>query len=140
MKIRTIYLIGGISFWFGALIGLKYDIESYDVQKHGQLISAKITFVPVCLGTRVKHHLRFQYIDNGVLKEYSKAVGVGLCGKLKVGQEIKFKADLEKKIFLYEFEDVKNEFYASALLGLAGLICIIFAFKKNNNEQLQTTG
>ncbi len=134
MTKRGIYIIGGIAIWFFALIGLKNDIDSYDVQKHGQTISVKITYVPICFGTRVKHHLRFQYIENGEIKEYSKQIGGGLCGSLVVDQELKMKADLKKKIFLYEFEDVRKEFYASGLLGLAGLISIALGLKKGQKN------
>lgn len=130
MMNRGIYIIGGIIFWFLALIGLKNDIDSYTVQNNGQMISVKITYIPNCIGTKVKHHLRFQYVENGEVKEYSKQIGGGLCDKLVVGQELKMKADLSKKIFLYEFEDVRSEFYASGLFGITGLVCIIFGLRK----------
>jgi hypothetical protein len=130
MSNRTIYIIGGIACWFFALIGLKNDIDSYEVQKHGQLISVKVFYIPECIGTKVRYHLRFQYIDNGELKEYSKRIGGGLCDKLVIGQELKMKADLNKKIFLYEFEDVRIEFYVSGLLGLAGLISLVVGLRK----------
>ncbi|HUX52978.1 MAG TPA: hypothetical protein VMV56_01045 [Williamwhitmania sp.] len=133
MTNKVIYIVGGLIFWFFALIGLRFDIDSYNVQKHGKLISVKVTYVPNCFGTKVKQHFRFQYIDNGVNKEYSKQIGGGLCGKLVVGQDLKLKADLEKKIFLYENEDVRNEFYASGLFGLAGLISLIFGLKKQKH-------
>jgi hypothetical protein len=103
MTNRSIYIIGGIACWFFALIGLQYDIDSYDVQKHGQLITVKVIHVPNCFGTKIKHHLRFQYVDNGEIREYSKQIGGGLCDRLIIGQELKMKADLTKKIFLYEF-------------------------------------
>ena len=134
MTIRVIYIIGGIAFWFFALIGLKYDVDSYEVQKHGQIITVKITYAPICFGTKVKPHLRFQYIENGEIKGYSKQIDGGLCGKIEVGQELKMKADLTKKIFLYEFEDVRNEFYASGLFGVAGLISIIFGLTKGQKN------
>jgi hypothetical protein len=139
MTNRTIYIISGLAFCFFALIGLKYDLDSYYVQKQGQIIQVKITYIPNCFGTKVKDHVRFQYIDKGVIKEYSKQIGGGLCDKLVVGQELKMKADLSKKIFLYEFEDVRNEFYASGLLGLAGLICIVFGLKKRKKNNTQQT-
>jgi hypothetical protein len=50
MTNRTIYITGGIAFWFFALIGFQYDIDSYNVQKQGQLISVKITYIPDCFG------------------------------------------------------------------------------------------
>ena len=134
MTNRAIYIIGGIACWFFALIGLKNDIDSYDVQKHGQIITVKITYVPIRFGTKVNPHLRFQYIENGEIKEYSKQIGGGLGSSLVVGQELKMKADLKKKIFLYEFEDVRKEFYASGLLGLAGLISIAFVLKKRQKN------
>ena len=139
MTHRTIYIVSGLAFCFFALIGLKYDLDSYYVQKQGQVIQVKIIYVPKCFGTKVINHLRFQYIDNGVIKEYSKQIGGGLCDKLVVGQELKMKADLNKKIFLYEFEDVRTEFYASGLFGFAGLICIVFGLKKKKNNSTQQT-
>jgi|GEM_PF-1836004 len=139
MTNRVIYIIGGIACWFFALIGLQNDIDSYKVQKQGQLITVKITYVPICFGTKVKHDLRFQYSDNGEIKEYSKQIGGGLCDKLVVGQELKMKADLKRKIFLYEFEDVRKEFYANGFFGFAGLISILFGLIKRQKTTAHNT-
>ena len=113
-----------------ALISLRFKIDSYNVQQHGELISVKVLYVPNCIGTKMKYNFRFQYIENGVIKEYSKRIGGGLCDQLLVGQELKLKANLEKMIFLYENEDVRSEFIAMGLLGLASTLCFIFGFKK----------
>ena len=133
MTNRTIYIVGGIVFCFLSLIGLRFKIDSYNVQHYGELITVKVIYVPNCTLTKVKYNIRFQYIDNGETNEYSKRIGVGLCDKLVVGQELKLKADLEKKIFLYENEDVSIEFYSMGLLAIAGIICLIFGFKKSNS-------
>jgi hypothetical protein len=130
MTNRTIYIIGGLVFGFLALIGLRFKIDSYYVQQHGDLITVKVLYVPNCIGTKIKYHFRFQYLENGVIKEYSKQIGGGLCDKLTVGQDLKLKADLGKKIFLYENEDVRGEFIAMGLLGLGSILCFIFGLKK----------
>jgi len=135
MTNKTIYIIGGIVFGILSLIGLRFKIDSYNVQQQGELISVKVLYVPNCIGTKIKYNFRFQYMENGVIKEYSKRIGGGLCNKLLIGQELKLRANLEKKIFLYENEDVRREFVAMGLLGLGSILCFIFGFKK----QLHTT-
>jgi hypothetical protein len=49
------------------------------------------------------------------------------------------KADLTKKIFLYEFEDVKKEFYTNGFWGIAGLISIIFGLRKGEGKKNNST-
>ena len=130
MTEKTIYIIGGLVFLFLSLIGLTRDIDAFKTQMTGDLITVKVTYVPNCLfASDVYYHIKIQYLENGELKEYPKSIGSNLCNELVVGQELKMKADLKKKIFLYEDEDVRNEFYASAVLGLVGLVLLILWFK-----------
>jgi hypothetical protein len=91
----------------------------------------KVTYVPkINLYSDVDYSFKFQYSFNGELKEYSKRYFPKYCGQLISGQELKLKADLNKKIFLYQNENVIIEFYSFALLGLFGIILLILAFKK----------
>jgi hypothetical protein len=131
MKVKVLYIITGLFSIFFALIGLEYDINSYKVQKNGNLIVVKIIYVPKCIGTKTRQHIKFQYLDNGVLKESTKRIGGRLCEELKIGQELNLKTDVEKKIFLYENENVLSEFYTSGILISIGLFLIILGlFRK----------
>ncbi|MFC0878895.1 hypothetical protein ACE01N_20040 [Saccharicrinis sp. FJH2] len=130
MTNKRIYIITGIVFLFFSLIGLRHDIESYKTQLTGDLITVTITYVPNCFGTKVPHHLRFEYQDNGQIKEYSKQIRNN-CDDFYVGQKIRMKADLDKKIFLYEKGDMRIGFYAAGLMFIFGLIMIILGIKKS---------
>lgn len=132
MTKKTIYIFGGIVFILIAIIPLRHKIDSFKTQLNGQTINVKVIYVPnVILYNDVNYNFKFQYMDNGVLKEYSKLYFPKYCGQLITGQDLKLKADLSKNIFLYENEDVRTEFYSFSLLGLLGIILLILSFKKN---------
>jgi hypothetical protein len=130
MTNKRIYIISGIAFCFFALIGLQHDIKSYEVQKTGKFIEVTITDIPNCIGTRVKHHIRFEYFYKGSVRTDSKPIGSVLCEKLELGQKLKMKTDSRREIFLYESEDVRTEFYASGIMGIFGLACIVLGIRK----------
>ena len=131
MTKKTTYIFGGIIFLLIAIIPLRRKIDSFKTQLNGQTIKVKVTYVPnVFFYNDVNYHFKFQYMDGGKLKEYSKLYFPKYCGQLISGQELKLKADLSKNIFLYENEDVKTEFYSFSLLGLLGIILLIFGLKK----------
>lgn len=133
MTKKITYLIGGLVFIFLSLIGLTRDIDSFITQMTGDLITVKVTNVPNCLlNSDVYYNIKIQYNDNGELKEYPKSIGTKLCNELVVGQELKMKADLKKNIFLYEDEDVRKEFYASAILGLVGVVLLLMSLKSKS--------
>ena len=99
----------------------------------GEIITVKVTYVPkINFYNDVYYFFKFEYNDNGVLKEYSKKYFPRFCGDLVVGQELKLKADLKKNIFLCENEDVREQFYAASALGLVGLIFLILWFKNKS--------
>ena len=125
------YIAGGIIFLLIALIPLRHKIDSFKTQINGQTIKVKVTYVPnIYFYNDVYYSFKFQYMDNGELKEYSKRYFPKYCGQLIAGQDLNLKADLSKKIFLYENEDVRTEFYSFSLLGLFGLTLLILGLKK----------
>ena len=130
MNNKSIYFIAGLGFLFLSLIGLKDKIDSYLTQLNGQLLTVKVTYVPICQTTKFPHFFKFQYEKNGIIKNGSKRIGGKLCDELIVGQELKLKADLDKDIFLYEKEDVRIEFVSMFILGILGIFLLVLAIKK----------
>lgn len=134
MTNRRIYLIAGFAFLFFSLIGLQHDIDSFKTQLNGDLITVTVTEVSECFGTKIPGYFRFEYQDNGQIKEYSRQIR-GNCDKYFVGQKIRMKADLDKKIFLFEKGDMRIEFYASGIMFIFGLIMLILGIKKKHSTQ-----
>ena len=134
MTNKRIYIITGIVFLFFSLIGLRHDIASYKTQLTGELITVTIIYVPDCFGTKTPHHLRFEYQENGQIKEYTKQIKSN-CDDFNVGQKIQMKADLDKKIFLFAKGEMRGEFYVAGLLFIFGVIMIILGIKKKNSTQ-----
>ncbi|MEI7595527.1 MAG: hypothetical protein WCK02_07260 [Bacteroidota bacterium] len=133
MTTKKIYLICGLVFLFISLIGLAHKIDVYKTQLYGKLIKVEITFVPKCnFANDIFYHIRFKYFESGEYKEYSKEIGGRLCDEIFVGQIMILKADLKKRIFLFEKEDIRIQFYSMGILGVVGLICLILGLKKTN--------
>lgn len=136
MTNKRIYFVAGIAFLFFSLIGLRHDIDSFKTQLTGDLITVTVTEVSNCFGTKVPGTLRFEYQENGLIKEYSRQIR-GNCDKYYVGQKIRMKVDLDKKIFLFEKGDMRSEFYASGLMFIFGIVMIILGFKKSTAHNIK---
>lgn len=115
MKVSLI--IAGLFFIiFLCIIPFSRDIKEYDVQKNGELITATITYIPNCFGSRIMYFMKFTYAG----QEFGKKVGCGFGDTHKVGETIKFKHTNGTDIFLFENEKIETEFISNALLALLG--------------------
>lgn len=131
MTLKQLYIIGGIIVLFMSLVPLKHKISSYKTQIYGETINVKVTSVPEYYSD-VNYYFKFQFEDNGNVKEIPKLYFPKYCGNLIVGQELKLKTNKDKTIFLYQNEDVRTEFYALSILGLFGVTLFIVGLKKRH--------
>ena len=111
---------------FICLIPLPRKISEYQVQKSGKIISATISYIPHCYGTKIKYFMRFIY--NG--KEFDKKVGCGFDDNHKVGDTLRLRHSEGTNIFLFETEKIEGEFISTVLLALFGIFFIIYGFKR----------
>lgn len=111
---------------FICLAPLKRDIQEYEVQKYGQLITAMIRHIPLCKGTKVRYFMQFNYEG----RQFDKKVGCGFANTHKVGDAIKLKHIDGTDIFLFEDENKKKEFISTALLGLFGIVSIVAGIRQ----------
>ena len=123
-----IFLIAGGLFFiiFLGLIPLKRKFAEYNVQKNGYLITAIISSVPVCFGSKMHQFMYFRYKD----KTYDKRIWCGFRHTHKSGDAIIFKHIEGTDIFLFENEKIEKEFASMTPLSLAGLLFIIIEFRK----------
>lgn len=123
-----IFLIAGGLFLlvFVSIIPLKRDIEEYHVQKNGELVSATITYLKDCIGSKTYYFMKFQY--NG--KEYDKRVRCGFEETHKVGEAIQLHHKHGTDIFLFKNEKKEKEFISSGLLGVFGILLIGYGIKR----------
>ena len=112
---------------FICIIPLKRTIDEYNTQINGQLVSATISYLPNCLGTRVHQFMKFKYSG----QEFDKVVDCTFSDLHKVGDTIKLRHTAGTDIFLFENEEVRKEFFATGLLTIIGLFFIIYGIKKN---------
>lgn len=125
MKVSLI--IAGIFFIiFLCIIPLSRDIKEYDVQKNGKLITATITHIPNCIGSKIMYFMKFSYAG----QEFDKKVGCGFSDTHKVGETIKFKHTDGTDIFLFENEKIETEFTSNGLLALLGIVFIVIGARR----------
>ena len=125
MKVSLI--IAGIFFIiFLCIIPLSRDIKEYDVQKNGELITATITYIPNCIGSKIMYFMKFTYAG----QEFDKKVGCGFSDTHKVGETIKFKHTDGTDIFLFENEKIETEFISNGLLALLGIVFIVIGARR----------
>src|SRR6186713_2216418 len=97
-----IFLIAGGLFLLilVSIIPLKRDIEEYQVQKTGELVSAKITYLKGCIGSKTYYFMKFEY--NG--DEFDKRVRCGFEETHKLGEVIQLHHKPGTDIFLFKNE------------------------------------
>lgn len=110
---------------FVCIIPLQHKLKEYDTQKNGQVITATITYVPNCIGSKIRHFIKFNY-DN---KIYSKQINKP-CEEYKVGEKLLLIHSAGTRIFLYENENLVKEFISVGLLALLGLFLFLYGFLK----------
>jgi hypothetical protein len=102
------------------------DIKEYDVQKNGELITVTITYIPNCIGSKIKYFMKFTYAG----REFDKKVGCGFADTHKIGETIKLKHTDGTDIFLFENENKETEFISTTLLAVLGISFIVIGAKR----------
>lgn len=124
---KVLLIVAGLFFIiFVSIIPLGRDIKEYDVQKNGQLITATITYIPNCIGSKIKYFMKFTYAG----QEFDKKVGCGFGDTHKVGETIKFKHTDGTGIFLFEKEKIQFEFISTGLLAFLGIVFIVIGARR----------
>lgn len=124
---KLFLILGGLFIIvFTGIVPLKRDIQEYDVQKNGELVNATITYLPNCIGSKVKYFMEFTYSG----QKFDKKIGCGIAENYKVGEVIKLKHIEGTDIFLFENETKEGEFISTAVLGILGIIFIIIGVRK----------
>lgn len=127
---KVFLTIGGLfTIIVFCIIPLDRDIKEYDTQKYGKLITAIITHIPVCNGTKIKSFMKFTYGG----QEFDKKVNCSFADTHKVGQVINLKHSEGTDIFLFENENKEKEFISKGLLAALGAVFIWMGLRKNRN-------
>lgn len=124
---KLFLILGGLFLIiFTCIIPLKRTIQEYDVQKHGELVTVTITYVPNCLGTKVHYFMAFNYSG----QKFDKRIGCGSTDDYKIGEAIKLKHIEGTDIFLFEKETKEGDIVSAGLLGIFGIVFIIIGLRK----------
>jgi hypothetical protein len=118
---KAIYIIGGLFLLFIPLISSKRHLAEYEVQKQGQLVKVVLTSIP-----QGKGFINFAF--NADI--YDKKVGRTFYQDYKVGDTLVLRYKEGGDIFLFEKENIENEFIAMGLLGLFGIAMLVKGLKK----------
>lgn len=125
MKVSLI--LGGLFIiFFICIIPLKRDIQEYNIQKNGELVTVTITYLPTCIGAKIQYFMKFTYSG----QEFDKKIACGIAENYKVGQKIKLKHIEARDIFLFENETKEKEFFANGILAIMGITFIFIGMKK----------
>lgn len=111
---------------FFCLVPLKRDIREYNTQKNGKLVTATITHIPICSGTRVKYFMKFTYDG----QEFDKRVSCGFADTHKVGETIELRHTDGTDIFLFEKENKETEFVSTGLLAILGIAFVVIGVRR----------
>lgn len=111
---------------FVCLVPLKRDIQEYNTQKNGKLVTATITHIPICSGTKVKYFMKFTYDG----QEFDKRVGCGFADTHRVGETIVLRHTDSTDIFLFENENKETEFASTGLFAILGIAFVVIGARK----------
>ena len=124
---KLLLIIGGLFIIvFICIIPLSIDIKEYNVQKNGELITATITYIPICSGTKIKYFMKFIYSG----QEFDKKVGCSFADTHKIGETIKLRHKEGTEIFLFENENKETEFISTGLLAVLGIVFIVIGLRR----------
>lgn len=124
---KTLLIIGGLFMLvFVCLVPLKRDIQEYNTQKNGKLVTATITHIPICSGTKVKYFMKFTYDG----QEFDKRVGCGFADTHRVGETIVLRHTDSTDIFLFENENKETEFASTGLFAILGIAFVVIGARK----------
>ena len=124
---KLFLIIGGLFIIiFVCIIPLRRHIEEYNIQKNGDLVTATITYIPHCVGSKIMYFMKFTYKG----QEFDKKVGCGFSDTHKVGETIKLKHIDGSDIFLFENEKVEREFISVGILAALGITFIVIGARR----------
>jgi len=124
---KPFLIIGGLFIIiFTCVIPLSRDIKEYNIQKNADIVTATITYIPHCMGTKIKHFMKFNYAG----QEFDKKVGCDFAETHKVGDTIKLKHIDGSDIYLFENEKVEKEFISSGILAVLGVVFIVMGVRR----------
>ena len=124
---KAFLIIGGLFIIiFICIIPLSRDIKEYNVQKNGVIVTATITSIPVCTGTKTHHFMKFTYAG----QEFDKKVGCGFSDNHKIGEKIRLKHMEGIDIFLFENEKKETGFISTSILAILGIVITIIGLKR----------
>ena len=111
---------------FTSIIPLTRDIKEYDIQKNGEVVTAAITYIPSCSGTKTNNFMKFIYSG----EEFNKKVDCNFAENHKVGEQIRLKHIEATDLFLLENETKEGEIISTVLLGILGIIFIFIGARR----------
>lgn len=118
---------GGVLLFFGSIALLASNYDSIKVERSGQIVKMRIEKLPnSCLGTKVKHFVTLSY-NNEI---YTKQIGGIFCDEHSVGELVDMKVLERSDIVLFPQESVWVNLVSFGILGLFGLVMIIYQWKK----------
>ena len=127
INLKPFLIVGGFFIIiFLCIIPLKRDIQEYAVQENGDIVTARITYIPNCIGSKIKYLMKFSYAG----EQFDKKVGCSFADTHKVGELIKLKHTEGIDIFLFETENKKTEFISMAILALFGISFIVIGLRQ----------
>jgi hypothetical protein len=124
---KTFLIAGGIFIIiFICIVPLPRKIKEYNIQKNGNIVSVVITYIPHCIGTKIKHFMKFRYAG----QEFDKSIGCNFSDTHKVGETFNLRHIEGTDIFLFENEKIETEFISAGLLALFGIAFIVIGVRK----------
>jgi hypothetical protein len=123
-------LSGLFIIFFICIIPLNRHFKEYRVQKQGNIINARLTYIPHSLGCKIRYSAKF--VHEG--REYAKKVGCNFYETHKVGDVIKLKHIEGIDIFLFPDESIVKEFMAFGALAVFGIFLIIYGSRRQRTS------
>ena len=128
---KSILILGGLFIIiFICIIPLNRKIQEYNIQKNGKLVNVTLTYIANPIGTKTSRYIKFIYEGKLFAKRKDHSFGKDH----KVGEVIKMKHMEGSDIFLFENEKTEEEFIASGILAIFGIVFIIMGIRRKNDN------
>ena len=113
---------------------LTVELESLEIQKHGQEVQVRIIEAPD--SCEAKSYFSFEYLG----EVHVKRLSASQCEHVLQNDFIVLKTDNERSNFLFTDEDVTSEIGANILLILFSIFCLIKGLTNKKTELNTRTG
>lgn len=114
--------LGGWGLVLGSILLLKSNLNNWEVEQRGTLVSMKIIKLPgSCLGTRVNHFVSLQYGSQTFIKK----IGGQFCEEHHAGEEIDMKYLEGNDEVLFPHESALTNLLSFVLLALIGVWILV---------------